>query len=596
MPIKADRWIREMALKHGMIEPFVDEQVRGGVISYGLTSYGYDMRVTNQFKVFTNVFNALVDPKNFSPRSFVDIEAEHIDIPPNSFALAQSFELFRIPRTVSAIVIGKCVTGDTRVIDETGAYTAIANFRGSETATLRQWRIESGTVSAFAPQGTKPVYKLHTAAGLQIRATAEHPFRKLTGWTRLSELIPGDRIAVARSIPHWGDKPIQSWEVILLGLMIAEGQCHTLGNSPTFTSADPTLVQLIEECIREGFGGQAVFKGRFGYRLVNRSGRGGVPAPSKIYQWLKGYGLNVGASGKFVPQAIFQAPLEQITLFLRALFSGDGGFYRSGVGYLIEYTSISRRLIDDVRHLLLRFGIFTRIMCKHPKGGREAYTLYTANSQDILTFAQRIGFWPDSERQRRLEAALPALEALTPQRRKRDTLPREAWGIAQAALQSVGQPFAAANVRPRTSITLAYRDAAKIAALSNSLDLHSLINSDVYWDEVTSITYEGIEEVYDITVDGQHNFVANDIIVHNSTYARCGIIINVTPLEPEWEGYVTIEISNTTPLPARIYANEGIGQVLFLESDEPCEVSYADKKGKYQGQQGIVLPRIDREA
>ena len=82
------------------------------------------------------------------------------------------------------------------------------------------------------------------------------------------------------------------------------------------------------------------------------------------------------------------------------------------------------------------------------------------------------------------------------------------------------------------------------------------------------------------------------ICVGKSTYARCGIIVNVTPLEPEWEGYVTLEISNTTPLPARVYANEGIAQVLFFQSDEVCETSYADRKGKYQKQQSIVLPRI----
>jgi dCTP deaminase len=82
------------------------------------------------------------------------------------------------------------------------------------------------------------------------------------------------------------------------------------------------------------------------------------------------------------------------------------------------------------------------------------------------------------------------------------------------------------------------------------------------------------------------------ICVGKSTYARCGIIVNVTPFEPEWEGFVTLEISNTTPLPARIYANEGLCQVVFFESDEPCAVSYKDKKGKYQSQQGIVLPKI----
>ena len=82
------------------------------------------------------------------------------------------------------------------------------------------------------------------------------------------------------------------------------------------------------------------------------------------------------------------------------------------------------------------------------------------------------------------------------------------------------------------------------------------------------------------------------ICLGKSTYARCGLIVNVTPFEPEWEGFVTLEISNTTPLPARIYSNEGIAQVLFFEADEVCSVSYADKKGKYQKQQGIELPRL----
>jgi dCTP deaminase len=84
------------------------------------------------------------------------------------------------------------------------------------------------------------------------------------------------------------------------------------------------------------------------------------------------------------------------------------------------------------------------------------------------------------------------------------------------------------------------------------------------------------------------------ICVGKSTYARCGIIVNVTPFEPEWEGFVTLEISNTTPLPAKIYANEGLCQILFFQSDEQCETSYADRKGKYQAQKGIVLPKVNK--
>jgi dCTP deaminase len=107
MSIKADRWIRHMALERGMIEPFEDRQVRTGVVSYGLSSYGYDVRVADEFKVFTNVYNTVVDPKSFDPRSFVDIKEEVCIIPPNSFALARTIEYFRIPRDVLTVCLGK---------------------------------------------------------------------------------------------------------------------------------------------------------------------------------------------------------------------------------------------------------------------------------------------------------------------------------------------------------------------------------------------------------------------------------------------------------------------------------------------------------
>jgi dCTP deaminase len=105
--IKSDRWIRQMALEHGMIEPFEDRQVREGVVSYGLSSYGYDIRVGDEFKIFTNINNTVIDPKNFDPRSFVDIKADVCIVPPNSFALAHTIEYFRIPRDILTICLGK---------------------------------------------------------------------------------------------------------------------------------------------------------------------------------------------------------------------------------------------------------------------------------------------------------------------------------------------------------------------------------------------------------------------------------------------------------------------------------------------------------
>src|SRR3989304_7467597 len=124
MSIKSDTWIKRMALEPNIIEPFVDEQMRSGVISYGLSSYGYDGRVGDEFKVFTNVYNTVVDPKNFDPKSFVDIKADVCIIPPNSFALASTIEYFRIPRDVLTVCLGKSTYARCGIIVNVAALRA----------------------------------------------------------------------------------------------------------------------------------------------------------------------------------------------------------------------------------------------------------------------------------------------------------------------------------------------------------------------------------------------------------------------------------------------------------------------------------------
>src|SRR5215472_15463809 len=118
-----------MILRDIVIEPFAESALRPGVISYGVSSYGYDVRVGRRYKVFTNVHSALVDPKHFNPDSFVDIEGDHCIIPPNSFALAETVEYLEIPRDILCICVGKCLTGDTRVVDAgTGDYLPLQEF------------------------------------------------------------------------------------------------------------------------------------------------------------------------------------------------------------------------------------------------------------------------------------------------------------------------------------------------------------------------------------------------------------------------------------------------------------------------------------
>lgn len=596
MGLKPDKWIKRMAREHRMIEPFEEGQVRNGVISYGVSSYGYDIRVADEFKIFTNVFAATVDPKHFDPKSMVDFKGDVCVIPPNSFVLAKTVEYFRIPRNVLTVCLGKCLTGDTRVVDaETGAYLPLREFvaqRRRSTVALDGWELGARPVSDHLENGTQPVYEVQTRAGLRVKATATHPFRAFEGWRPLNRLQPGDRIAVARECPVFGAAEWPEHEAVLLGLLLADGQCHTPGHSPRYTTGDPRLVSVVTEAAR-AFGVEVSPVGRFGYNLVNQRERGGLVTSNRVYAWLQGLGCNVRSANKFVPPVVFTARRERVAKFLQALFSGDGSAYQSEAGVFLEYSSISERLAEDVRHLLLRFGIFALLRRKALKTGGYAYRVQITDQAMVERFAEEIGFIPGCRKQQALENALAQIAAQPRRKSNFDTLPPAAGQTMRAAVHASGKSLQAVGVRGTSpEQSLPYALAARAAEAAGDPEFSGLVEADVVWDVIESITPAGEEVVYDLTVPGAHNFVANDIVVHNSTYARCGLIVNVTPFEPEWEGFVTLEISNTTPLPAKVYANEGIAQVLFFEADEPCEISYADKKGKYQKQQSIELPKL----
>ena len=353
------------------------------------------------------------------------------------------------------------------------------------------------------------------------------------------------------------------------------------------------MVEALGSSVTEGLGMTITHNGHMGYRLVNRHSRGGVMQRNRATSWLESYQLTVHASDKFVPQQVFMAPANDVRTFLRALFTGDGSIYGDETAIFLDYYSNSRRLIEDLHHLLLRFGIISMIRSKETQVGTTAHRIQITDRDEILKFAERIGFWPGSIKQHRLESEfLPALRERGRGRSNFDTLPVDAWALLRAAAADGNRSLRSMGIERTTpSQSLSRNVATLVAEKTEHSELMALTADGPVWDTVLSITPAGIEETYDLSVPGAHNFLANDLIVHNSTYARCGVIVNVTPFEPEWEGYATLEISNTTPLPARIYANEGIAQVLFFEGDPP-EMSYADKKGKYQGQVGITLPKL----
>ena len=393
MSIKSDHWIRRMAREQGMIEPFEADQVRyvdgHKIVSYGTSSYGYDVRCANEFKIFTNINSTIVDPKGFDEKSFVDLRSDVCVIPPNSFALARTIEYFRIPRSVLVVTLGKstyarCFSGDTRV--------ALADGSAPTLEQMARRRDSGGRFSGYGigPDGRLIVSQLEAPRfigrdalleigldnGARIRATPDHQFLRRDG--RLAEahgLRPGD-----------------------------------------------ALMPLYRERVA---GREAVYQ----------------PFDGRMY------------------------PMQ--------------------------------RLLAQCR---LRHG-----------GGAHA--------------PPRPGEPCDR------------------------ALPQPAPRAPAGALR----------------IAAAYRN-------------HRVVS-------VRELP--GEHDVYCLTVPETGNFALDSgVFVRN-----CGIIVNVTPLEPEWEGHVTLEFSNTTPLPAKIYANEGVAQMLFFESDEVCATSYKDRGGKYQGQRGVTLPK-----
>jgi deoxycytidine triphosphate deaminase len=214
--VKNDRWIRKMALEHKMIEPFVEKQISKGVISYGLSSYGYDIRIADEFKIFTSVNPDLfatgqpvvVDPKNFNEHSFVDYKGEVCVIPPNSFALGRSVEYFRIPRNILALCLGKstyarCFRGDTRValVDGTAPTLEEMAYRAEKGELF--WGYSVGPTGRIivtlldAPRyiGQDALVEIELDTGESIYCTPDHLFMRRDGrWVQAAHLRPGDSL------------------------------------------------------------------------------------------------------------------------------------------------------------------------------------------------------------------------------------------------------------------------------------------------------------------------------------------------------------------------------------------------------------------
>ena len=431
MSIKSDNWIRRMAAAHGMIEPFEAGQVRHAadgqrIVSYGTSSYGYDVRCANEFKIFTNINSTIVDPKHFDEKSFVDVKADVCLIPPNSFALARTVEYFRIPRSVLTVCLGKstyarCFAADTKV----------ALVDGSS-ATLEEMAVRSAGGELF-----------------------------------------------------WGYSLGAHGRIVV-----------TLLDSPRFVGRD----SLIELTLDSG----EMIRATPDHMFFRRDGR-------------------IGPAGELRPG-------DSLMPLYRNIIRGHESVYQPLSGHMLP----THRLADEwnLNHQIYEDG-----------QGMHRHHIDFNRRNNKPTNIQR----------------MPA-----------------SGHIRMHDDESYGGDFDPAEHGA------AIRAAFERQAISN---VHGTPGRNHKIVGVRELA--GDHDVYCLTVPEAGNFALEaGVFVKN-----CGIIVNVTPLEPEWEGHVTLEFSNTTPLPARIYANEGVAQMLFFESDEVCSTSYRDRGGKYMGQRGVTLPK-----
>jgi replicative DNA helicase len=435
-----------------------------------------------------------------------------------------------------------CLTANTRILRaDTGAEVTFGELMLTGERPLvwsldEQLRMVARPMTNVFPSGHKEVFRLRLASGREVEATANHPFMTLDGWTPLEELTVGRRLAVPRSVPEPVDtKRMAESEVVLLAHMIGDGSC--VKNQPIrYASVDEANLAAVTVSAAY-FGVTAVRDDYPAARVTTVR----LPAPYRLARgrrnpiaaWLDDLGLfGLRSHEKFVPQPVFALATNQVALFLRHLWATDGSVrWDAKVGQArVYYASTSRRLVDDVAALLLRVGVFSRIKRVLKTGYRDSWHLYIYGVENQTKFLRDVGAHGVK--------AIAAQEVLTQlgsvvRNTNLDTVPREVWGQVKASLVSramTHREFAAAMGTQFCGSTMWKHSPSRprlhrAAALLEDRDIHTLATSDVFWDQIVEITSLGVMDVYDGTVDGTHNFVANGISVHNSLEQDADLVI-----------------------------------------------------------------------
>ncbi|GAB2634936.1 replicative DNA helicase [Nocardioides ginkgobilobae] len=437
-----------------------------------------------------------------------------------------------------------CLTAETRLLRaDTNAEVSLGELMESGATDVPVWALDDRlklvprTLTHAFPSGTKQVFEVTLASGRRVQATGNHPFLTYDGWVPLAELTVGSRVGSVRHVPPpLQITPRDEDEIVLLAHLLGDGS-FVKRQPIRYASIDEANLTAVAEAAARRFGITAIRDEYAAARVTTLR----LPAPFRLARgrrnpiaaWLDEDGLfGLRSHEKFVPDWVFGLPKEQVGLFLRHLWATDGCVHldeKRNMGR-VYYASTSRRLADDVARLLARWNVFTRIKRVRKKGYRDGFHVHVVGSENQLRFLDEIGVHgARGEQVTRLATAIRDVRPNT----NLDTVPQEVWGRVREVLAeqgithrefatSMGTAFGGSTMwKPAPS----RQRMARVAEVLDDAELEVLATNDIYWDSVASVEPIGEQEVYDATVLGVHNFVANGIALHNSIEQDADMVI-----------------------------------------------------------------------
>ncbi len=416
--------------------------------------------------------------------------------------------------------MGKCLTADTLIdVPETGERITLKEAVRRELKCIygvaSNGKLRPARVSAWIDSGVKPVWRVTTRLGRNVETTGHHPFLTPFGWQPLHDLKPGNHIAVPRVHPTFGNDSETPLELTrLMAYLIAEGGLTQF--SPRWTNTDPEIISDFRTTLNAYFPEVTMHQDGIDYR-ISRVGRGGH-TQNPLTEWLRDLELwGKSALQKQFPSCVWRFDERRLSEFIRALFSCNGSIYALQQRARIEFTVASELLARDVQHALTRFGIVAKFWQKTERSWRVEIT----DSDSLRVYQNRIGWIGEKSRRE-----FPISDA---GRSNAGHVPKTVWSLVKAAASSRGWSLSELAWRSgdvmyqgfnaRTNRGISRRRLQRLAATLKDKHLAMLAHLDLYWDTIVSVEALGERQVYDLTVPDGHNFIAQDVVVHNTAFA-----------------------------------------------------------------------------